>query len=91
MENKEYMLTTKDNPFDPFEQFSSWFLFDCEKGYYTCNKIARLANVSDDMSFKESNDEFNRAIDVLIENDPLDIYVRVSQDIAENQENVPNT
>ena len=30
------MLTTFDNPFDPFEQFTSWFLFDTEKGY-NCN------------------------------------------------------
>jgi hypothetical protein len=88
---KEYMLTTIDNPFDPFEEFSSWFLFDCEKGYYTCNKIARLANVSDEMSQKEANDEFNKAIDTLIENDFLNIYKRVSQDITENQENETNT
>lgn len=25
------MLTTVDNPFDPFEQFTSWFMFDEEK------------------------------------------------------------
>ena len=24
------MLTTVDNPFDPFEQFTSWLLFDEE-------------------------------------------------------------
>lgn len=85
------MLTTKDNPFDPFDEFTSWFLFDCEKGYYTCNKIARLAKVSDEMSQKEINDEFNRAIDTLIENDFLDIYVRVSMDVTEDQEEVSNT
>ena len=28
----ETTITTFDNPFDPFEQFDSWFLFDCEKG-----------------------------------------------------------
>ena len=27
-----YALTTFDNPFDPFEQFTSWFMFDEEKG-----------------------------------------------------------
>lgn len=88
---KEYMLTTKDNPFDPFEEFTSWFMFDCEKGYYTCNKIARIANIAEDMSQKEINDEYNRAIDVLIENDFLDIYVRVSYESTEDQENESNT
>lgn len=28
---KKCMLTTIDNPFDPFEQFTSWLLFDEEK------------------------------------------------------------
>lgn len=88
---KEYMLTTKDNPFDPFEEFTSWFMFDCEKGYYTCNKIARIANIAEDMSQKEINDEYNRAIDVLIENDFLDIFVRVSCETTEDQETEVST
>ena len=32
MEN-EFVLTTIDNPFDPFENCTSWFLFDVRKGY----------------------------------------------------------
>lgn len=37
------MLTTVDNPFDPFEQFTSWFMFDEEKGYHTCSYLGRIA------------------------------------------------
>ena len=74
-----YMLTTIDNPFDPFEQFSSWFMFDTEKGYNTCSLLGRLVNMSDDMSQKEENEEMNRAIDEIIKYDFLDIYKKVER------------
>jgi hypothetical protein len=77
---KEIMLTTFDNPFDPFEQFTSWFLFDVEKGYNSCSKIARIAQFTDDMSQKEIDDETERAIDEIIEYDVLNIYKKVTKD-----------
>lgn len=77
---KNYMLTTVDNPFDPFDQFVSWFMFDTEKGYNTCSTLARIANISDDMSQKEVIDETNRAIDEVIKYDFLDIYIKVERD-----------
>lgn len=77
---KETMLTTFDNPFDPFDQFTSWFLFDVEKGYNTCGKLARIAKVTDDMSEKEKDEEIERAIDEIITYDFLNIYKRVTRD-----------
>ena len=74
---KRVNITTIDNPFDPFDDFASWFDFDIEKGYYTSSKIARLTNLTDDMTEKEENEEVERAIDRLIEIDPLDIYIKV--------------
>ena len=44
---KKCMLTTIDNPFDPFEQFTSWLLFDEEKGYHSCSYLGRIARTSD--------------------------------------------
>ena len=73
----ECMLTTFDNPFNPFEQFTSWFLFDVEKGYNTCSYLARIAKLSDEMSQKEKDVEIERAIDEIIENDFLNIYKKV--------------
>ena len=82
MTTEDYRLTTFDNPYDPFEQVSLWYLFDCQHGYNTCGKIARIANITDDMSDKEINDEYNRAIEVLIDNDFLNIYKRVQRKTA---------
>ena len=39
--SKQIMITTIDNPFDPFEQFTSWFMFDVEKGYNCCSRLMR--------------------------------------------------
>ena len=80
MESNECMLTTIDNPFNPFNQFVSWFLFDIEKGYYTCSKIARIAKFSDDMTQKEFDEENERAIDEIIKYDFMDIYKKVTKE-----------
>lgn len=77
--SKESMLTTIDNPFDPFEQFDLWFLFDVEKGYNTCSYLARIVELSDDMSQKEIDDEIERAIDEIIVYNPLNIYKKVQK------------
>ncbi len=74
---KKCRVTTIDNPFDPFIQFDSWYAFDVEKGYYTCSRIARLTNFTDEMSEIEIDNEYERAIDKLIEIDVLDIYKKI--------------
>ena len=73
------MLTTFDNPFDPFEQFTDWFMFDVEKGYNTCSYLARIAKLTDDMSDQEVNDEIERAIDEIIQYDFMNIYKKVTK------------
>lgn len=74
MKETECMLTTNDNPFDPFDQFVSWFLFDVEKGYNSCSRLERVAKISENMSEKEINEETERAIDEIIKYDPTDLY-----------------
>ena len=75
--SNDVMLTTYDNPFNPFEQFSSWFLFDVEKGYNTCSYLARSAKLSDEMSQQEEDEEVERAIDEIIKYDFMNIYKKV--------------
>ena len=71
---KKCMLTTIDNPFDPFEQFTSWLLFDEEKGYHSCSYLGRIARTSDQLS------EVERAIDEIVRYDFRNIYKKVTRD-----------
>ena len=72
-------LTTFDNPFDPFEQFTSWLMFDKEKGYDSCERVARMAKFSDDMTEKEIDEENEREIDEIIKYDFMNVYKKVTK------------
>jgi hypothetical protein len=77
--SNDYRLTTFDNPYNPFDQFALWLLYDVSNGYNTCGKLDRISNYSDDMTEKEVDEEHERAIDEIIDNDFLNIYKKVSR------------
>lgn len=76
------MLTTVDNPYDPFTQFTEWFMYDVEKGYNTCGYLARIANTSDELTDQEVDREIERAIDEIIKYDFMNIYKKVKKEIV---------
>lgn len=75
---RECMLTTVDNPFNPFTDFDKWYLFDIEKNYNSCAYLGRIARTSDAMTEDERNAETERAIDEIIKNDFLNMYRKVT-------------
>ena len=76
---EQYALTTFDNPYDPFEDYAHWFLFDVEHGYNSSSYLARIARVSDQFTEKETNEEIERAIDEIIKYDFMNIYKKVKR------------
>lgn len=76
-------ITTADNPYDPFDQFDSWFQFDTDKGYNSCGYLDRIAKTSDQFSDEENRKEIERAIDEIIKYDFMNIYRKVKRDISE--------
>lgn len=73
------MLSTIDNPYDPIDNFKSWFLFDVQKGYNCCSYLARIAKTSDQMTEFENDEEIERAIDEIIEHDFMNIYIKIKR------------
>lgn len=68
------MLTTMDNPYDPFEQFDEWYSFDMDHGYNSCSYLARIARTSDQLTDAENDREVERAIDEIIKYDFMNLY-----------------
>ena len=78
---RKVALTTFDNPYDPFKDFTSWFMFDVEKGYDSCALLGRIARTSEQLSDEENDSEIERAIDEIIKNDPENIYKKIIKNI----------
>lgn len=74
-------ITTRDNPFDPFDDFEQWFLFDVTKGYNTCAYLGRIARTSDALSDAENAEAVEKAIDDIIRFDAMNVYVKVSRTV----------
>ena len=83
---REVMLTTFDNPYDPFDNFVEWHRFDKDMHHDTCEKIARIARSSEGLSTIEDKRETERAIDEIIEYDFRNIYKKLVRE-SENEEN----
>ena len=79
-------LTTFDNPYDPFEDFDSWFMFDVTKGYNTCSLLGRTVRLLEDMTQKEEDEEVERAVNEIIKYDPLNIYKKVYRKVDNTDE-----
>ena len=75
------MLTTFDNPYDPFKNYTSWLMCDIERGHGCCELLGRVARISDTLTPEENDKEVERAIDEIIKYDFQNIYKKVKQEV----------
>lgn len=76
--NKDFMLTTFDNPFNPFTEFEAWFKEDLILGHNCCGILANTANISDVASDDVNEKDILEAMDYICEQFPL-IYRKVQK------------
>ena len=77
---QQSMITTTDNPYNPFTQFDDWNAYDMQQGYHTCSYLARIAMTSDELSEEEENTAIESAIDEIVALNVLGIYRKVTED-----------
>jgi hypothetical protein len=78
MTDTTWMLTTVDNPYDPFTQFDEWNNYDMTLGYHTCSYLARIAKSSDELSEADQAVAIQNAIDSILEENVSGMWIKVS-------------
>ena len=73
------MLTTVDNPFNPFTHFDEWKTWDEAHGYYTSEYLARIVCTSDELSDVDEALAIEQGIDEIVRLNILGIYKKVRQ------------
>lgn len=48
-DDEDVLLTTVDNPWNPWVSYDEWYAYDSAKGHNTLNLLARITNVSLDL------------------------------------------
>lgn len=75
----EYMLSTTDNPYDPFTQWDEWLLWDTTAGYHTSGLLARVARSSSELSDADQYVVIQEAIDEIVRENVLGVLCKVKR------------
>jgi hypothetical protein len=72
------MLTTVDNPFNPFTQYDEWYAFDNSHGYHSTQLLARIVRTSDELSEPDQSAAIEAAIDEIVRENVSGMHRKVS-------------
>lgn len=82
---KRIFITTIDNPNDPSTDFKSWFIWDIEHGYNTCQYLDNLAVTSSSLSDNTNLSEIESAIDEIIRINGSEVYKKIVIDDGKSE------
>lgn len=74
-----HMLTTVDNPFNPFTQYAEWSNYDEQCGYFTNSFLARVARISDELSEADLDLVYEEAVDEIVRENVNGLYRKVAE------------
>ena len=77
------VLTTIDNPCNPFTNFDDWYTFDRDHCYFTCEWEAIYSKASPKMTDAMYIEETSFAIDRFLKLNPYGLHVKLYENEAE--------
>lgn len=87
---REVMITTQDNPYNPFDEFSEWWHYDVMHHYNTSMRLASIVTTSEAFSDEENMSNIEKGIDELIKYGAINTkgekiaYVKIIRDATED-------
>jgi hypothetical protein len=61
------MLTTVDNPWNPFTHYNEWNTWDISHGYHTAGMLARICHTSLDLSDADNEQAIESAMQEIVQ------------------------
>jgi len=72
--DSDVMLTTYDNPYNPFTQFVEWNAYDILLGHHTTELLGRIALTAQELPEQYNNYVIVEAMREIVREDVLGIY-----------------
>lgn len=76
----DVMLTTIDNPFNPFTHYDEWLTYDLQMGYNTNSLLDRVADVTEELSDEDYDSIVFEAMKEICKINVLGIYKLITKD-----------
>jgi hypothetical protein len=76
-----HMLTTDDNPYDPFTQWNQWYTYDETSGHHTTGLLARIVKTSHHLSDADQDKAIEDAMQEIVDLNASGLHRLVTEDI----------
>lgn len=77
-----HMLTTVDNPFNPWTDYDEWLAYDEAHGYHTSALLARIVVTSDEISDADQLIAIENGIKEIISENVSGMHREISKNIS---------
>lgn len=76
MSTDQHMLSTNDNPYNPFTEWDDWLAWDTPR-YQSLSLLARVTRTSDDLPEQLADQAIEDAIDEIVTENVSGVHIKV--------------